>query len=99
MVAGNLDTTNLLLGIMAAVAVLEALCLIAGGILAYRMYTRAMRTIEELEARHVAPLVSRVDGLMARIEPLIARADGLLATVEKVDATAGRVTNSVASSV
>ena len=41
--AGNLDTTNLLLGIMAAVSVLEALVLIGVGVMAYRLYTQAMR--------------------------------------------------------
>ena len=99
MIDANLDTTNLLLGIMAAVAVLEAVALIAGGIMAYRMYSAAMRKIDELEERHVAPLVARVDGLMMRLEPVIARANGLLETVERVEQTTGRVTHSVASRV
>ena len=99
MIDGNLDTTNVLLAIMAAVAVLEAVVLVAGGIMAYRMYTAAMRKIDELEQRHVAPLAARVDGLMMRLEPVIARANGLLETVEKVEQTTGRVTHSVASRV
>ena len=41
--AGNLDTTNLLLGIMAAVSVLEALVFIGVGVMAYRLYGQAMR--------------------------------------------------------
>ena len=99
MIDGNLDTTNALLAVMAAVAVLEAVVLVAGGILAYRMYAAAMRKIDELEQRHVVPLVARVDGLMMRLEPVIERANGLLETVEKVEQTTGRVTQSVASRV
>ena len=92
MPAGNLDTTNLLLGIMAAVSVLEALLIITGGVLAYRLYTQAMRTVREIEERQVAPLVARGNALMSR-------AEGIVGTVEKVDETAHRVGHSVASQV
>ena len=52
MIAGNLDTTNLLLGIMAAVSVLEALLLIGVGIMAWKLYGHAMHTIlvDDLDA-------------------------------------------------
>ena len=40
--AANLDTTNLLLGIMAAVSVLEAILLIGLGVMAYRLYGRTI---------------------------------------------------------
>ena len=56
--AGNLDTTNLLLGIMAAVSVVEAILLIGVGVMAYRMYGEAMRTIREIEQRQIALLVT-----------------------------------------
>jgi hypothetical protein len=80
--AGNLDTTNLLLGIMAVVSVLEALLLIGAGIAGYRLYTQAMRTVREIEERQVAPLVARVNALMSRV-------DGILVDVKDVT---GRVT-------
>ena len=60
MVAGNLDTTNLLLGIMAAVSVLQALLLIAAGVMGWRLYARALQTVRDIEDRQVAPLVARV---------------------------------------
>ncbi len=37
MLDGNLDTTNLLLGFMAAVSVLEALVVLASGIMAWKL--------------------------------------------------------------
>jgi hypothetical protein len=68
---GNLDTTNLLLGILAAVSVLEAIALIVGGVMAYRLYARTLQTVQELEARHVAPLAVRAHALMTRIDSVM----------------------------
>lgn len=112
MPAGNLDTTNLLLGIMAAVSVLEALLLIAVGIFAYRLYAQAMQTVREIEQRQVAPLVAKVNMLMekadgilgdvkdvtARVTKQTERVDSAIhETMERVDETAARVRTSVAS--
>ena len=112
--AGNLDTTNLLLGIMAAVSVLEALLLIGVGVMAYRLYGQAMRTIRDIEARQIAPLMARVDALMTRVDTILAdvkdvtarvtnrteRVDAAIRhTMGRVDETAGRVRSSVSSRV
>ena len=70
--AGNLDTTNLLLGIMAAVSVLEVLVFIGVGVMAYRLYGQAMRTVRDIEARQITPLVARVDALMTRVDAILA---------------------------
>jgi hypothetical protein len=112
--AGNLDTTNLLLGIMAAVSVLEALVLIGVGVMAYRLYGQAMRTVRDIEARQITPLVARVDALMTRVDAILAdvkdvtarvsdrteRVDAAIRqTMGRVDETAGRVRSSVSSRV
>lgn len=62
--APDLSTTNVLLGIMAAVSILEALALLAligGGLLFYRRLTQLLAGIEE---RHVAPVSSRVNAIL-----------------------------------
>lgn len=62
--AVDLATTNTLLGIVAAVTVLEALALIGlflGGCLLYRRMRQVMTKIEE---RHVAPTVTRVNAIL-----------------------------------
>jgi uncharacterized protein YoxC len=86
----DLSTTNLLLGIMAAVSVLEALAVIGVGWAAWAMYSRSMALISRLEERHVAPLVARVDGILADVKGVTAevnaRADGILADVKGVTA-------------
>lgn len=114
MPAGNLDTTNLLLGIMAAVSVLEALLLIGVGLFAYRLYARAMQTVRDIEQRQVAPLVAKVnvlmekvDGILVDVKDVTARVKGqtervdsaIHGTIERVDETATRVRTSVASQV
>ena len=99
----NLDTTNLLLGIMAAVSVLEALVLIGVGVMAYRLYTHAMQTIREIEARQVAPLVVRVNILMDRLEGILGDVKDVTTRVsdrtERVDAAIRSTTSSVSSRV
>jgi len=112
--AGNLDTTNLLLGIMAAVSVLEALLLIGAGVMAYRLYGQAMQTVREIEARQIVPLVARVDALMTRVDAILLdvkdvtarvsnrteRVDAAIrTTMDRVDETAGRVRSSLSSRV
>jgi hypothetical protein len=60
----DLTTTNVLLGIMAAVSLLEGAAVIAllgGGLL---MYRRLVRLIDSIEERQIAPVVSRVNGIL-----------------------------------
>lgn len=112
--AGNLDTTNLLLGIMAAVSVLEALLLIGVGVMAYRLYGQAMRAVREIEQRQIAPLVARMHTLMTRADAILGdlrevtalvstrteRVDSAIQhTINRVDETAWRVRSSVNSRV
>jgi len=114
MTAGNLDTTNLLLGIMAAVSVLEALLLIGAGVMAYRLYSTAMKTVRDIEERQVAPLVAKVNALMARVDLVFIdvkdvtarvttrteRVDTALRhTMDRVDETADRVRSGVSGGV
>ena len=92
MVEGNLNTAILLLGIMAAVSVLEALLLIGAGVMAYRLYANAMETVRGIEERQVAPLVARLNALTMRV-------DSILADVKDVTETADRVRNGVSERV
>jgi hypothetical protein len=101
--AGNLDTTNLLLGIMAAVSVLEALVVLGVGVMAYRLYSQTMTTVRELEARQIAPLVARVNALMTRVDTILGDVKEVTARVsdrtERVDAAIRSTTSSVSSRV
>jgi hypothetical protein len=101
--AGNLDTTNLLLGVMAAVSVLEAILLIGIGVMAYRLYTRTMVTLRDIEARQVAPVVARVSALMTRVDGILVDLKDVSSRVssrtERVDTAIRNTTSSVSSGV
>src|SRR5919198_399843 len=101
--AGNLDTTNLLLSIMAAVSVLEALVLIGVGVMAYRLYSQTMTTVRELEARQIAPLVARVNALMTRVDAILGDVKEVTSRVsdrtERVDAAIRSTTSTVSARV
>jgi hypothetical protein len=99
----NLGTTNLLLGIMAAVSVLEALLVIGIGIAGFVVYRRVTELISGLEARHVAPAMLRVNAILddakavsARVKEETDRVDqAIRVTMERVDDTADRVRSNV----
>jgi hypothetical protein len=103
----NLATTNLILGIMAAVSVLEALLLIGIGIGGFMVYRRVMQLTEDLEARQIAPLRDKVDAILADVKTVTARVShqtervdhAISGTIHRVDETADRVKGSVRDKV
>jgi hypothetical protein len=104
---GNLDTTNMLLGIMAAVSVLEALLLIGLGIGGFMVYRRVMQLVNDLETRQIAPLRDKVDAILLDVKTVTARVSeqtervdhAISGTIHRVDETADRVKGSVRDKV
>src|SRR5436305_12712474 len=100
---GNLGTTNLLLGIMAAVSIFEALVVIGMGIGGFILYRRVMDLVNVLESKHVAPAMTRVNailddvkGVTAKVKEETERVDhAIRATIDRIDDTAGRVRTNV----
>jgi pyrimidine operon attenuation protein/uracil phosphoribosyltransferase len=101
--AGNFATTNLLLGIMAAVSVLEALVLIGIGVAGFLVYRRVMDLVTHLEQRQVAPAMARVNailddvkGVSATVKAETERVDTAIhSTMDRIDDTADRVRSNV----
>jgi pyrimidine operon attenuation protein/uracil phosphoribosyltransferase len=99
----DLGTTNILLGIMAGVAVLEALLLIGLGIGGFMAYRRVMAIVNGLEERHVAPAMTRVNAILddarsvsARVKDEAERVDHAFhTTMGRVDDTVDRVRTNV----
>jgi len=97
--SGELGTTNLLLGIMAAVSVFEPLLLIGVGIGAAVLYRRVTYLIAGLETRQIAPAVAKVNviledvrGVTAKVREETERVDhAIRTTMDRVDDTADRV--------
>lgn len=99
----NLDTTNTLLGIMAAVSVLEALAFIGMGVAGFIAYRRVMTLLSSIEARHIQPTMARVNDVLEDLKTVSAtvkeeteRVDhAIRTTVDRVDQTAQRMRSNV----
>jgi len=103
METGNLGTTNVILGIMAAVSVLEALLLMGVGIGGFILYRRVTALIADVETRHIAPVRAKVDAILESVQSVAARVShqtervdhAISGTMDRVDETAERVKTSV----
>jgi hypothetical protein len=62
--APDLTTTNALLGIMAAVSLLEAVAVVGVLLGAFLIYRRVMEVVGSIEERQVAPAVARVNAIL-----------------------------------
>ena len=106
----ELHTTNLLLGIMAAVSVLEALVIIGISVAGFMVYKKVMVLVDQgmtllhgIEARQVAPAMTRVNailddvkGVTATVKSEAERVDNAIhSTIDRIDDTAGRVRSNV----
>ncbi len=104
---GNLDTTNMLLGIMAAVSVFEALLLLGLGVGGFMVYRRVMQLVNDLETRQIAPLREKVDAILLDVKTVTARVSeqtervdhAISGTIHRVDETADRVKGSLRDKV
>jgi len=101
--SAELGTTNLLLGIMAAVSVLEALVVIGMGVAGFMAYRRVMELVNGLETRQIAPTLARVNAILddvkdvtAKVKEETVRVDQAIHhTMNRIDDTADRVRSNV----
>jgi hypothetical protein len=68
----NLGTTNLLLGILAAVSLLEAFAFFGVFLAAYLVFRRIMRVLKGIEGRQVAPTAARVSAILQDVKDVTA---------------------------
>jgi hypothetical protein len=100
---GHLATTNLLLGIMAAVSVLQALALAGLGVAGFIVYRRVMELLDGLERRQVAPAMARVNAILDDVKEVTAKVKSetervdmaIHSTMDRLDDTADRVRSNV----
>jgi hypothetical protein len=101
--SGESGTTNLLLGMMAALSVLEALTIVGMAIVGFVVYRRIMTVVAELETGHVAPAIARVTAILDDVRVVTAnvreeteRVDQAVhRTLGRMDETADRVRSNV----
>jgi hypothetical protein len=101
--SSSLETTNLILGIMAAVSVLEGLLILGLGFAGWKAYRSVMEIVNGLETRHVAPTMARVNRMLddlgtvtTTVKDETERVDQAIhRTLERVDDTANRVRSNI----
>jgi len=95
----DLATTNVLLGVMAVVSVLQGLVVMALGIAGWRAYRQVMALVSDFDTRHVAPVRHQVDAILADVKDVTGRLkeetdrvdSAIRHTIDRVDNTADRV--------
>ena len=87
----DLTTTNVLLGIMAVVSVLEALALIVAGVMGMRLYRQTTEQIRQvtdqvkvLEQKHVEPLAAQATSILQTVQRIAARVEHSTTRVDSV---------------
>ena len=101
--SGELGTTNLLLGIMAAASVLEVLMMIGMGVAGFMAYRRVMGLVAGIETRQVSPAMARVNAILddvktvtAKVKEETERVDHAIhTTMNRIDHTAHRMRSNV----
>jgi hypothetical protein len=101
--SGELGTTNLLLGIMAAASVLEALVMIGMGVAGFTAYRKVMVLVDGILTRQVAPAMARVNAILDDVKTVTAtvkeeteRVDHAIhTTMDRIDDTADRMRSNV----
>ncbi len=106
-IVSTLETTNLLIGIIAGVSVLAALVVIGAGIWTFTTYRKVTKMMSVIEAEQIAPLRAQVDAILVDVKSVTSRLShqtervdhAITGTIDRVDDTAERVKSSVREKV
>jgi hypothetical protein len=63
----SVTTTNVLLGVLALISVVEALAIVAVLVGGFVMLRRLARTLSDMETRHIAPATTRIADILKEI--------------------------------
>jgi hypothetical protein len=66
----DLTTTNVLLGVLAAVSILEVLAVMALAVGGFIMFRRLTQSIERIKDQQVAPAAARVNAILDDVKTL-----------------------------
>lgn len=77
----DLSTTNLWLGVLATVAVLELAALVVAGVFAYRAWRRVEAAIDRIDEQRIAPLTARAHEVLDDVQQKLASVDSTVDAV------------------
>jgi hypothetical protein len=97
--SAELGTTNLLLGIMAAASVFEALVIIGMGVAGFMAYRKVLALVDGIETRQVAPAMARINAILDDVKTVTAKVmeetervdHAIHTTMDRIDDTADRL--------
>ena len=95
----QLGTTNLFLGIIAAVSVLQAVLVIGAAVGGFIAYRRVMALLASLQEQQIAPAMIRVNAILDDVRSVSGKVraetervdDAIHSTIDRVDHTVDRV--------
>ncbi len=89
-----LNTTNIWLGVLAVVSLLEFLMILGAAFMGLRLYHQVQTLIQQVERRHIEPLAARVNAAVEEVQELadrVKRADDRVHEfAERVELVASR---------
>ena len=88
----DLRMTNVFLGIIAAVSLLQALSVVGVFVAGFLLYRRMVKVIDGIEQRQVAPAIARVNAILDDVK-------GVTATVRKEAGQIERLVDWIAAAV
>lgn len=81
----DLDTTNTWLAVMAVAIVVQTLTSIVIAVAAWQAVRKASAALEQLEARHLAPLTERVQQVTTRVNAVADDVQEVITRVRRAD--------------
>jgi len=95
----DLTMTNVWLGVLAVISLIEFLMIAAAGLLAYKAYRQVMSVVDNVERVHIAPLRARVDAILDEVEAITGKVKQAQNSVTAVLHGAAHAGNAVAGTV
>jgi type IV secretory pathway TrbL component len=95
----DLTMTNVWLGILAVVSLIEFLIIAAAGFMAFRAYKQVMVVVQNIERDHVAPLRARVDAILDEVQVITGKVRHAQDSVSAALHTASSAGSIIAGSV
>lgn len=85
MIIEGLGWTNVWLGILAIVSLIEFLVIAAVGLLAYQIYRKATAVIDTIEQRHIVPLRAKVEAVIAEAQMVVDKGKEVVGRVKDAE--------------
>jgi hypothetical protein len=95
----DLTMTNVWLGILAVISLIEFLMIAAMGLFAYKAFKQVMSVVENVERVHIAPLRARVDAILDEVEVMTGKVKHAQDSVSSALHTAANVGSILAGTV